>query len=425
MIVPGSDSPRGRYVRLAAQLRRYIGSGVLGGLLLGVYFWVIGPDTVRQTLLVLTPSRAISVIVLGVLATVLWGIGLAIIMTVVHHRLGLTKALGLYAAAGFLNSITPFGQLGGDPASAVIIKRAVNTDFETSLAAISAVNTLVHAASVLLGLIGLVYLSARGLVTTVGWLSIIGLVGVGGAVIVGGVLLWRYRTRYIDSLAAVLARLFRPVGRLPTVTPPSTVAVRTRLQRLITAVELLLAAPVRLGCVFLAGISGHLVVAATLWLALVTVGASPSFIMLLLILPVAKLGAVAPTPGGTGGTEAVLTALIVTSSSTSAATAGTAVLLYRASAFWVPALVGAVITAWYLLSPGQSSSTTTPPLRPQTAGAVIAVPGLGVAVGIHHLSVLGEPPHLLVHLARDLAVAVLVGLMILLAFRHVTRNRGS
>jgi peptidoglycan/LPS O-acetylase OafA/YrhL len=150
--------------------------------------------------------------------------------------------------------------------------------------------------------------------------------------------------------------------------------------------------------------------------------------VVLLLIPVAKLSGAAPTPGGFGSAEAVLTALLVATIGVDAAVAGAAALLYRASAFWLPFLVGGMATAWYVTNdplPARSHSITALLTRsseeavtPQighdnmtwTPVLVFTVPMalvVLVAVSVHSRRLLIEPDSLLVHTTWDTALVVL------------------
>lgn len=76
-------------------------------------------------------------------------------------RIAPLRAVLLFTVSIFLNGITPFGQVGGDPLTAIVFTRAIHTDFETGLAAIGSLNALHRLAAVCLGLVGISYLGSR------------------------------------------------------------------------------------------------------------------------------------------------------------------------------------------------------------------------------------------------------------------------
>lgn len=412
---------------------RSIGGLALGVLVLIGYFSLVGVGDVRRVLWTVPPRRLLSLLVVGGVPLIVWGVGLHL----VFGRLGLSvrfsKSILLFAAAGFLNSVTPFGQAGGDPIAAVLFRRAVGSDFETSLAAIGSVNALNRIAAVFLGLLGVGYLGARA---TVGGGLRNGAVFVTGlsiAIAIGLVVAWQYRGRLVELLAAVLTPLVRAGGRLvPGVTPPTREALERRGRRFIAAIDRLASAPRRLAAVFGLSIAGQLAVASTLWVALATLGFDAPVAVVLLVIPLAKLSGIAPTPGGFGSAEAVLAMLLISTTAVEAPIAGAAVVLYRAGAFWLPSLVGGLVVGWVLVvgngtAAGPAPSRTTAYLADDTdtaerddvhgsaSGGTVQQILLAVTVSlsvltilvIHRSHLLVEPDSILVHAVRDTSIVLL------------------
>ncbi|PSQ60019.1 hypothetical protein BRD18_02060 [Halobacteriales archaeon SW_7_71_33] len=159
--------------------------------------------------------------------------------------------------------------------------------------------------------------------------------------------------------------------------------------------------------------TGQLAVASTLWIALAALGVEASLAVVLLVIPVAKLGGVAPTPGGFGSTTALLTALLVATVGVEAAVAGAAAFLYRLGTYWLPAVGGGVAAAWYALTPPASRREVTGATS-AAAGtartALLVVSGVVVALfvgAVHGRGLLVEPTSPVVHAARDGALVVL------------------
>jgi uncharacterized membrane protein YbhN (UPF0104 family) len=62
-------------------------------------------------------------------------------------------------------------------------------------------------------------------------------------------------------------------------------------------------------------------------------------------VPVGAIASVTPLPGGLGGIEAVLIALLVPLAGVSGATAAAAVVIHRGAIYWLPTLVGAGVSS--------------------------------------------------------------------------------
>ena len=414
------------------RLRRSIGGLVLGVLLLVVYFSVVGVEEVRRVLWTVPPKRILSLLIVGGVPLVFWGLGLHLVTGRLGVSIRRSYAILLYAASGFLNAITPFGQVGGDPVTAVLFRRAIGTDFETGLAAIGSLNTLNRVAAVVLGLLGVGYLGSRVAVGGVLRNAAVIVTGLSIAVALGLVVGWRYRHHLVSGLASVLAPLLRGSARLaPHVTPPTREGIERRGYRFIGAIDRLASDPRRLAIVFALSIAGQLAVAASLWIALAALGFDAPMAIVLLIIPIGKLAGIAPTPGGFGSSEALLAVLLISTTGVVEPIAGAAVLLYRASAFWLPSFVGGPVTGWFVVVgnangsppghprwvPGRYDGTlpsdreeSIPPDRSTVPRILIGLAvslAVLVTVVVHRSHIVVEPDSIVVHAIRDTSLVVL------------------
>ncbi|WP_372911744.1 YbhN family protein [Salinigranum sp.] len=430
------------------RLRRVLGGLLLGGLLLVVYFSVVGIGEVRRALWVVPPRRLLSLLIVGGVSLLFWGLGLHLVFDRLDISVGPTTSILLFTAAGFFNGITPFGQAGGDPVAAVLFRRALGTDFETGLAAIGSVNALNRVAAVFLGLLGVGYLGSR--VAAGGNLRTAALVVTGLSVVValGLMAAWQSRYRLVGRIAAGLTPLARAGARVvPGVRPSSRAALERRGRRFIAAIDRLAADPRRLALVFGLSVAGHLAVASTLWVALAGLGFDVSVAVVLLVIPLAKLAGLAPTPGGFGSAETMLATLLLSTTTVDAPVAGAAVLLYRASAFWLPSLVGGLVAGWFVVtgnaggtgaaSPGATlrgggrpnSSTDdeshVPVSRstlPRILLAVTVTLAVTTVVVIHRSRLLVEPDSIVVHAVRDTAVVLVSFVLTWFLLRRLPRR---
>lgn len=442
------DGPTG------TSLRRVVSGVLLGGVILVAYVGVVGVGGVRRAVWAVPPAQLLSLVAVGLVPLCVWGFGLRVVFGRLGRPLSVGVSILLFAASGFLNSVTPFGQVGGDPPSAALFSRTLGVDFETALAAISSLNALNRVAAVFLGLLSVGYLGSH--VGDVGTFERTAtfVVGLAIAIGVGGALAWAVRERLVSLFVTVATPLTGRVGRIvPGAAPPTRGGLERRAYRFVEAIERLAADPLRLSAVFGLGILGHLSVATALWVALAALGVHASFAVVLLVLPLAKLSGIAPTPGGFGGAEALLGMLLLSATSAESATAGAAVLLYRTSAFWVPTVIGGVALGWLVVNAGTETDEDTEPSagtrghrhRPAagdtpTDETAYTVPTLLLAlsaalaallvVAVHRQQVVVEPDNVVVHAVRDVGLVVLVfvatsGLVRRLAraydWLHVTR----
>lgn len=413
------------------RVRRTLGGLLLGGLLLLVYVTVVGVEEMRHVLWSVPPRRILSLLIVGSVPLIVWGLGLHLVLDRLGVSVRFVTSVLLYCVSGFLNAITPFGQAGGDPATAVLFGRAIGTDFETGLVAIGSLNALNRVAAVVLGLLGVGYLGSRLTVSGTLRNAAVLVTGLSIVVALGLGVVWRYRYRLLRVVTRVLTPLVSGGARLvPGVTPPAREAIEQRGHRFIGAIDRLASDPRRLAVVFGLSLTGQLAVAASLWIALAALGFDASLAVVLLIIPLGKLAGIAPTPGGVGSSEALLAVLLVSTTGVGVPIAGAAVLLYRASAFWFPSLVGGLVTGWFAVvgrgtdpdqtrsGPGghdgmlasdvdESSPTPASSMVPKMLIALSVSLAVLVAIVMHRSQLVVEPNSIVVHAVRDTSLVVL------------------
>ena len=317
------------------------------------YLRTVGVDAVAAAVDRLAPTDAAVLVALGWVPILLWGRALHLVLRRLDAPTTLPASVGLFAASGFLNNVTPFGQMGGDPVSGALVARVEGVPFERGFAAIVSVGAANAVAVVALGVVGAGVLIGTAAVDD----ALLVAVGAGtvaaAALGVGAVVAWRRRERVVDRVGGALGRLLDRTGRwLPGVEPPARNAVVARGRAFVAALERVGDSRRRLVVVLALGVAGHLAVATTLWLSLAALDASVSLAQVLIVVPVARLAGASPTPGGTASTEALLTGLLVAVGGVGVPVAAAAALVYRAAAFWIPTLGGGVVTALLVVTSG-------------------------------------------------------------------------
>ena len=283
--------------------------------------------------------------VAGLVPLALCGIAPQVVLRGIGVSTSTHRAVALFAGSGFLNNVTPLGELGGDVPAGLLIAGDRGTAFERGLAAITGLNVLNRVAVVALGVAALAWhgrhLDALGgwsvALAVVAWVALVGALGT----------VWVYRDALVRRVGPTVASGVATVGRwLPIVDAPTPSAVAARIHGFVDALERLAADPRRLGVALFLGLLGHLVVGTTLWLAIWTLGASVPLHDALLVIPLAKSSGLSPTPGGAGSATVLVAGLLVVVTGVDAATATAGALLYRAAAFWVPTTLGGAVTVW-------------------------------------------------------------------------------
>ncbi|GGL27871.1 TIGR00374 family protein [Halarchaeum grantii] len=329
---------------------RTIFVGFLGAVaVLAALLWVVGIGETRRVLGLLSPAVLAVILLVGVVWLVAWGLALRRVLGALGVTASAADGFLLYAAAAFANNVTPFGQAGGEPFSALLISRATDSEYETGLAAIASLDTLNFVPSILLALVGLSYYAARftvgDSVRLVLGVVVLLAVGIPALAYVG----WRNR----HAVEARIVRLVHPVWsalgrRLPVLGVPNRESVSRRIDGFFRAIERVATSRRDLAVALTYSTLGWLCMCLALALSLraltpmTDVGAAVVFV----VVPVASIASITPLPGGTGGVEAAIVLLLVPITGISAATATSAALVFRGATYWFPILLGGGATAW-------------------------------------------------------------------------------
>ncbi|MFB6184992.1 MAG: YbhN family protein [Haloarculaceae archaeon] len=318
-------------------------AGFAGALaVLAVLVAVVGVGDVVDAL---TEARVVVIPLVVLVAVVwlsLWGLALKTVLSALGSPLPAHTAILVFSAAVFSNNVTPFGQAGGEPVSALLISQAADAEYETGLAAIASVDTLHFVPSIGLAIVGFTFLTAgavrlgRNLLFAAGAIVVLAV-----ALPVGAYLGWRYRYELEAAVVRAVTPLVRTLARVvPGRSPPSPHVVEDRIEGFFTAIDRVAADRRTLVLSMTLSGLGWLTLAAALWLSLYALGAVVPVSAVVLVVPVAAIAGITPLPGGSGAIETVLVTLLVPTAGVPANVALSAVLLYRGATYWLPLVVG-------------------------------------------------------------------------------------
>jgi uncharacterized protein (TIRG00374 family) len=313
---------------------------------LGALLWFVGIGEVLDAL-----GKANAALLVVVAATALvwllsWGLALRTVLGTLGIELSVRESFLVFSAATFANNVTPFGQAGGEPFSALLISKVSDSEYETGLAAIASVDALNFVPSIGLATVGLGYYATTATLGEELTVAAASIGGVATAVAVGAGLGWRYRYR----LEAVVVRVFTPlvqwVGRaVPGRSPPSPDGIERRIEGFFETIERI--GGDRRNLLLALGLStaGWVALAGCLWLSLFAVGVQVSPAAPMIAIPAAAVTSVTPLPGALGAIEAVQIGLLVSMTGVSKGAIGAAVLVHRGATYWLPVLVGGGATS--------------------------------------------------------------------------------
>ena len=317
--------------------------GFAGALLvLAGLVWFVGPQEVIDGLSAADPPIVVLVVLTAVVWVSAWGMSLWTVLRALGAPISAITAVAVFSSAMFANNVTPFGQAGGEPVSALLISRASDSEYETGLAAIASVDTMHFGPSIGFTLIGLAYVVldqaqlSRNIVVATGILG-----GLTVVLVVVGLLGWQYRYRLEEAVIRGVTPIVHAVRRVvPGLGELSSEAIRTRIEGFFHAIERV--ATDRRTIAMAIGFSGlgWLALSTALWLSLVAVGADVPFAPVLMVVPLGSIAGFTPLPGGSGAIEGAFVGLLVAGTGVSAGLATSAVMVHRAATYWLPTLIG-------------------------------------------------------------------------------------
>ena len=323
--------------------RRATIAGFAGAVIvLAVLFWFVGIGEMAQTLTQARLPLVAAVVACSALWLISWGMSLHTVLDVLGAPIRPRSAVLVFSAAVFSNNVTPFGQAGGEPISALLISEAADSEYETGLAAIASVDTLHFVPSIGLATVGLGTFAVR--TVSLGRNLVFASIAVGllATVFLGGVLAgWRYRY----EIERVVVRLVTPTiqrlwGLLPRLEPPTREDIEDGIEGFFESIDRVASSRRTILVASLYSTMGWLSLSTALWLSLASIGYTVPFVATLIVVPVASIAAITPLPGGLGGIEGAFIALLVSTTGVVASVAGAAIVIYRIATYWFPIVLG-------------------------------------------------------------------------------------
>ena len=310
-----------------------------------VLFYTAGVDDLVSQLTTAEPryTALVFLATLGWLAA--WGGALRTVLGVLGVELSRVRSFLVFCGAMFSNNITPFGQAGGEPVTALLINRATDTEYETGLAAIASVDTLNFVPSITIALIGAGYYATevtlgRRLEFAIGAVGVLAVV-VPSLAYLGWTRRYELEHRAVEAVIPVIQAIARVI---PRVSVPTAEGLEHRITGFFRAIERIAANPRGLAVALALSALGWGFQMVALWCAFVAIGEPIAFSIALFVVPIGAIAGVTPLPGGAGGIEWTLAILIAAASPAvgfKIATAG--VVLFRGFVYWTPVVLGGTV----------------------------------------------------------------------------------
>jgi glycosyltransferase 2 family protein len=306
----------------------------VAGLLLYLFGRVVGWGAIQQAFAEADWRWIVVGCASSVVSLVIWSKAWHIVLSAVGVRIPFRSLVVTYFAATFADYATPFGKAGGGPFIALVLSSDERANFQESFAGVVAADLLNLFPFFTFATVGGVALAFRTDITGRTNLLVAGLAGL--AVVVPAVAYAGWRKRGL--VERFVARLLEPLAaRTSRVEMES---VRERIREFFLGIDEIRTHPTAVKRTPSYAYVGWLFFALPLYLAGLTFGVRLDPIVVLFVVPASTVAGIVPTPGGLGGVEVAIVALLVALASVSADTAAAIALVYRVASYWFVLALG-------------------------------------------------------------------------------------
>ncbi|WP_255151226.1 lysylphosphatidylglycerol synthase transmembrane domain-containing protein [Halorarius halobius] len=308
---------------------------LIAGILLYLFAAGIGLGEVSRALSDADPRWLAAGCLSTLLCLALWGKAWQVVLGVAGIEVPYRRLVVTYFAATFANYVTPLGQAGGEPFIAYVLSRDTGATYEDSLASVVTADLLNLLPFFSFSAVGMSVLLVQAELPPIaeGLARGLLLMAVGVPAIVAGA--WRYREWVRGGVLRVVAPVARITDRV------SVDGVGRRVDDLFDAFDRIARDRVALVKAIVFAYAGWVFFALPLYAAAQTLGEPVGLLLVLFIVPASTLAGLTPSPGGLGGVEFALVALLVALVPGIGTAAALAIaLVYRLMSYWFALLVG-------------------------------------------------------------------------------------
>ncbi|MFB6100762.1 MAG: lysylphosphatidylglycerol synthase transmembrane domain-containing protein [Candidatus Nanohalobium sp.] len=266
------------------------------------------------------------------------------------------ESFQLFMSGQFMNSVTPLGQLGGEPVMAYIVSDTQDTSYEEALSAVMSadiVNTVPFLTFLLGGAAYITLIPSRSLSSNVLWT-----VGVAAAITaIGGAItyvLWFRAEILEEKLTSLVRKVVGVTGR----GEKKAEKLEERFHHLRKTFDSIGEDPHHLISTAAIAHVFFLFQVAALYSVISAVGKTPNISSLYFVVAVASIANFMPTPGGSGAFEVWMTGVLSQFAGITPAKGAAVAVLFRAVTYGTGLVVGYTSLA-SLRSSGSSLSIDT------------------------------------------------------------------
>ncbi|MFC6976413.1 lysylphosphatidylglycerol synthase transmembrane domain-containing protein [Halomicroarcula sp. GCM10025709] len=328
--------------------RRQLAGTALALALIGLLLLGLDTAAVATAIAGSDPTLVAGTVVTALAAQLVWSLTTVTLLTAADSGLPPYRVQLGYLSGTFGKQILPLGTVSGTAIMAYVIAEDLDRQFRDVFAPVAASELLIFGSSLgvaVLGLVGLVADPRAG----VGGPMVLALAAGVTLVLVVGVALVAYRRavlgRAVVGVAGAVHGLVAPVSeRLARHTHPDSVA--PHVDSFLAGFGAATGDERRIAVGASLAVLGWLTLSLALYSGLAAVGVTVPFALALFLAPASGLATLLPTPGGLGGSEVGLTAVLTLLTGAGAEQAAAGVLLYRLATYWLVLSIGGLATAY-------------------------------------------------------------------------------
>jgi uncharacterized protein (TIRG00374 family) len=254
------------------------------------------------------------------------------------------RAIKIFMAGQFMNSITPLGQFGGEPVMAYLVKENSGASYEKAISSVFSADVMNAIPMVTFSIGGALYMIffESGVLNSAGQRVIQSLYVVLFATIVGGglvYLLWFEAGTIEEKIVSLLEKISDIIGR----GEKTVQKIEGMLEEVEESFRAIGEDPRYLLKTAIVSHVGFLMQVFCFFFIIHSLGYDPDFAPIYLVVVLSGLAAFTPTPGGSGAFEiamAELSATFFSSLGVTFATGLTIAILYRLTTYWPQIMIG-------------------------------------------------------------------------------------
>jgi uncharacterized protein (TIRG00374 family) len=341
----------------------------LAALVIGGFLSAVGPGRVLAELSGARPLPLAAGVVAVVGAFYCWREALRRLLAGLGQDVGGFRYRLAFMSGEFLKQVIPMGHSGGPVFVSYAVSRETDAPYEESLAAATVVEFLNIGASILLAATGMVALLATrdGPLGAVLVALVTGLVIAALVLCVAAVLVYTRRALVERGVLAAAGLLRGTLGRVSARARDALAAERiaATFGTYYGAFDTVLAERAQVRRAVLFSLLGWALFVTPLYASFRALGEPVPYALVAFVIPVVSLVNVVPTPGGLGGFEVALAAIIVALVGVEFPVATAGVFLYRLINYWLVVLLGGIASVLFSMGLSEAPPALGPDEDPR------------------------------------------------------------